>query len=214
MLPCIVLFHRCRVVLRSGTPRSTIAVMSTPADKVDSKLSKPWFADYTDEVVVHDDAVSLPSFDAEARYEENDDTEYVLFADGLGVAGLLTLGEDTHSIYAVLGSLKAKQLILGDAVMVVEGTVSIEDWVLLPEGEGLFEVNGHQIEGGDPAEFAKQLDCPVMALYSREEGGYLFFAKENGSHVQKTRDDLVPELAEADDEDIAEHLKTGKPLFS
>ena len=53
--------------------------MSTPADKVDSKLSKPWFADYTDEVVVHDDAVSLPSFDAEARYEENDDTANMAF---------------------------------------------------------------------------------------------------------------------------------------
>jgi hypothetical protein len=187
--------------------------MSIPADQADAELSRPWFSDYTDEVVVHNASVSLPTFDAEARYEENDDTEYVLFARGLGVTGLLTLGEHTHSIYAVLDSLRAKQLILGDAVLVVEGTVSVEDWVLLPEGEGLFEVNGHQIEGGDPAEFARQIDCPTMALYSREESEYLFFAKENGSHVQKTRDDLVAELAEADDEQIAEHLKAGKPLF-
>lgn len=177
----------------------------------------PWFENYTDSVLVFDTRVELPSLNAEARYQENEDAEYVLYGAGLEVSGSIDMAEDVHSIYVAKGLVSARQLILGDAVFVVEGRLVVSDWLFVPATQGVFEINGLQVEGGDTLNLAEAVECPAMVFFSREDGRYAFFARKGDNVVRKSETDLHPELhaalPELSDNAIRAHLEAGRSLF-
>lgn len=191
------------------------SIDSIDADKILSE--KGWFDGYTSTVEYHEKSVEYTSFNVEERYEERGDTEHVLFGDGLSVSETVDLGFDTFSIYGVKGHLSAKRLILGDAVLVISGSLNVTDWIFLPEGEGLFQVNGQQIESDGPESFATQIICPIMVLWSRKEGDWLFFSqKEKGVLIKRTVEDLDPSLLEdgyVNEEALLNRLKINGKIF-
>lgn len=140
--------------------------MKITAAQADELLARAWFEDYAGEVELYEEPVTVDEFDVAARCDELGDTEMVLFGGGLTVHGTLDLGEEVHSIYAVRGHLRARRLILGDAILVVDGTVEIGEWIVGGQTEGLFEVGGLQIESG-PDAMLVNIQAPVVAMYDR-----------------------------------------------
>ncbi|MCT2546952.1 MULTISPECIES: hypothetical protein [Streptomyces] len=106
------------------------------AAQADELMGGPWFDGYTKDVDMHQELVTVDDFDVEARAVAHDDTGMVLFGGGLTVLGTLDLSSDVHSIFAVRGVLRARRLILGDALLVVQGTVELDEWLFGPENEG------------------------------------------------------------------------------
>lgn len=166
------------------------------AAEADARISGAWFAGYTKTVAWYDAPVALDAFDAEARAEARGDTEYAVFAGGLTVAGTLDLRRDVHSIYVVVGDLRAERVIAGDAVLVVTGRVVARDGVLVPPSEGLFDVAGAQPESDADALLAA-IDAPVVAVFDRNRRAYVLRDRRGARRAEA---DLVPELL--DDGDV------------
>jgi hypothetical protein len=180
------------------------------AAEADARLSDSWFEGYCNEVAVHEAPVTVDEFDAAQRLEEQGDTEYILFAGGLTVRGTLDLGSDVHSIYAVIGSLRAKRLVLGDAILVVDGSVHVDEMLFGPRGEGLFEVAGHQVEP-EPEALLAHVQAPLIVLYDRRCGEYV--VREHGAARQ-----LAPGLVDADGymdpQTLRERLLAGESVLA
>lgn len=170
--------------------------MKITAAQADELLARAWFEDYAGEVELYEEPVTVDEFDVAARCDELGDTEMVLFGGGLTVHGTLDLGEEVHSIYAVRGHLRARRLILGDAILVVDGTVEIGEWIVGGQTEGLFEVGGLQIESG-PDAMLVNIQAPVVAMYDRGRGALVLREngelRETGQLVARAFDDLDPD---------------------
>ncbi|GLW33788.1 hypothetical protein [Actinoplanes regularis] len=194
--------------------------MRITAGQADELLTRAWFDGCTSEVEMYEGLVTVDEFDVEARAEEQGDTEMVLFGGGLTVRGTLDLSEEVHSIYAVRGPLRARRLILGDALLVVDGTVEIDEWIFGGETEGVFEVGGRQIESdtGHDAMLA-DLQAPVIVMFDR--GRREFVLRENGEPREmeqlaaRVLDDLDPDTrAELPiSARLRELLLAGQPIF-
>ncbi|MFE7044071.1 hypothetical protein ACFU9X_32965 [Streptomyces atratus] len=169
--------------------------MKISAAQADELMGGPWFEGYTEFVDMYEKPVTVEDFDAEARAEANDDTEMVLFGGGLTVRDTLDLSSEVHSVIAVQGSLRARRLILGDAVLVVRGTVELDEWLFGEENEGLFAINDKQIESPDRDALFADLRAPVVAAFDRLRGEFVL--REHGE--PRTAGQLLPEiLADAD----------------
>jgi hypothetical protein len=129
----------------------------------DELVGGKWFAGYTNAVRHFDEQVVLATFDQSSR---GGDAEYLLFRDGLTIDGTLDLSRIHRSIIAVLGTLKARRIILGDAVVVVGTRVEASELVFSPRTEGLFSIAGRQLER-DAERFAALFTAPTIALYDR-----------------------------------------------
>jgi hypothetical protein len=197
-------------------------VVKISAAQADELMDGPWFSGYTKFVDMYEEPVSVDDFDVETRWKAHGDTEMVVFGGGLTVQGTLDLGSDVHSFFAVQGVLRARRLILGDAVLVVRGTVEVDEWLLGEENEGLFAINNRQIESSDRDAMFADLRAPVFAVLER--GSDEFVLRENGE--PRTLSQLVPELRDAADADpdvrselllgeaLRERLLRGQPVFS
>ncbi|WP_216915277.1 hypothetical protein [Nocardia noduli] len=195
--------------------------MKITAARADELLGSSWFSDYTAEVDLHEEPVVHDEFDVEARCEALEDTESVLFGAGLTVHGTLDLAVDVHSIYAVRGTLRARRLILGDAVLVVDGTVEVDEWLFGGDTRGVFEVGGLQVESeeGHDALFAK-VATPTAVLLDRARGELVLRQngepRQTGHLVAPALDDLDPDyrpelLIGAR---LRELLIAGRPIFA
>ncbi|MET8151311.1 hypothetical protein ACIBSW_31840 [Actinoplanes sp. NPDC049668] len=192
--------------------------MKITAAQADELLAGAWFEDYASEVELYEEPVTVDEFDVAARRDELGDTEMVLFGGGLTVRGTLDLGEDIHSIYAVRGHLRARRLILGDAILVVDGKVEIGEWILGGQTQGLFDVGGRQIESDADAMLA-DIQAPVIVIYDRGRG--VLVLRENGEPREKEH--LVARALEDLDPDsrpdpligdrLREILLAGEPIF-
>lgn len=187
--------------------------------EADAMLRTPWFKGCADEVEVFTGPVEVAEFSAEDRADERGDTEYAVFAGGLTVRGTLDLGSDVQSIYAVRGPLRVGRLLLGDAVLVVEGTVEAEEWIFGGDTAGVFDVNGMQAESPDRALFESSLTAPLVAVFDRARRAFIL--RENG--VSRSPSDLLPALlppvGSPDRPDLYtarrlyEHLTAAAPVF-
>jgi hypothetical protein len=194
--------------------------MKITSAHADELLGGSWFTGYTSEVAVYEEPVTVDEFDVEARSDELNDTEMVLFSGGLTVRGTLDLGREIHSIYAVLGTLRARRLILGDAILVVNGTVEIDEWLLGGETEGLFEVGGLQIESeaGHDALLA-HIQAPVIVMFDRARREFVFREngepRETGQLTAQVLDNLDPDRRpeSAIGPRLRELLTAGQPIF-
>jgi hypothetical protein len=181
------------------------------ADRADELVGESWFAGYTAEVDLHEEAVVVDEFDAEARAEERRDTEFAIFDAGLTVRGTLTLSRDVHSIYAVRGALRVGRLILGDAVLVVDGRVTADEWVFGGQTEGIFEVAGDQVES-DRDGLLTHISAPLVVLFDR--GRYEYVLREHGRPREVGH--LVPDVFEDDELDpgrLLARIRAGEPVF-
>jgi hypothetical protein len=136
--------------------------------------------------------------------------EFVVFGGGLSVGGTLDLGSDVHSIVAVCGELRAARLILGDAVLVVQGKVDVGEWLFGPRTEGIFDVAGAQIES-DQAPLART-HAPVIAIFDRNRAEFVL--RDRGDPRQIG--DLAPEVLyddEIDGKAVRERLLAGESIF-
>ena len=111
-------------------PKPTIS-----ARAADREIGKRWFQPYAKTVEIEDRLRVRGTF-------EDPGNRYVLFRNGLQIMGTLRLGSGSRSIYVVLGDLRAKSIVLGDAVLVVTGRVRAK--IVHKPNEGIFEVAGKQ----------------------------------------------------------------------
>ncbi|MFJ9243697.1 hypothetical protein [Streptomyces sp. NPDC101776] len=189
------------------------------AAQADTLLDGAWFDGYTKVVDVYDELVTVDDFDAAARAVAHGGTEMVLFGNGLTVLGTLDLSDGVHSIFAVQGVLRARHLILGDALLVVQGTVELDEWLFGPESEGLFAVGNRQIEGADQDAMLANVRAPVIALFDRNRREFVL--REHGERRETAQ--LTPELLDGLDPDespelilgdrLRAHLLDGQPVF-
>ncbi|GAA0430215.1 hypothetical protein Aca07nite_38910 [Actinoplanes capillaceus] len=183
--------------------------MKISAPQADELTGNSWFSGHTDGVELHEAPVTVDEFDAEARCEERDELETAVFGGGLTVAGTLDLGTDVHAIYVVRGTLRARRLILGDAVLVVDGAVEVDEWLFGGVTEGLFEVAGHQAESPTgPNALLAHVRGPVVALYDRARREFVL--REGGS--PRTVADLVPQVRDGLDPDLREEISIAANL--
>jgi hypothetical protein len=181
------------------------------AERADELVGGSWFGGYTSEVDLYEAAVTVDGFDAEARAEERDDTEFALFNGGLTVRGTLNLARDVHSIYVVRGALRARCMVLGDAVLVVDGPVTIDEWLFGDRTEGIFEVAGRQLESDGDGMLA-HVQAPVVVLFDR--GRREFVLREHGQ--RREIEHLVPDViddGEVDPNRIRARILAGQPVF-
>jgi hypothetical protein len=174
--------------------------------EADQRVGNSWFSGYANAVELVAEPVVV------AQRPPADGAEYVIYDRGLTVKGTLDLGSDVHSIIVVRGTLAAKRVILGDAVLVVTERVIARDWVFGPRNEGLFDVGGHQIEGNAERLLAA-IDAPVVAIFDRNRRE--FALRDRGA--ARTAADLVPDVLDMDEVDqrkLRDRLVAGKPVFA
>jgi len=142
------------------------------AKDADRRAKGPWFRDHTSRVAVERDGFRVVTFDAAKRAKKAGSSEYVLFEGNVVVDGTLNLGSGVRSIYVVLGDLTARRIELGDAVLVVRGTVSATEYVFTPRNEGVFAVHGEQ----RPEKQLRHLKTPLYLAYDARARGHRLFA--------------------------------------
>jgi hypothetical protein len=173
------------------------------AAQADEMVGGAWFAGYTDGVDLHDGPVTVDGFDAGARADALGRSEYAVFGAGLVVDGTMSLDADPcRSIYVVRGPLHARRIILGDAVLVVQGDVDVDEWLFGAGNEGVFEVLGH-------------IRAPLTVLYDRGRGRFVL--RERGE--ARAVGDLLPALLDDDtwhgvnEKLLRERVCAGAPIF-
>ncbi|MNJ91821.1 hypothetical protein D3C87_94760 [compost metagenome] len=166
-----------------------------------------WFGDHTSEVVLVEDKVEVEAF-------EDDADEYVIFSKGLSSKSI-DLSNDYHSIYAVSGEVEAETMILGDAVFVINGVLTVKDWLFLPQTNGIFQVNGEQFDNQNEAVF-KHVICPVLVVFDRSVREFSIYKNINNEYEKVDPEELIE--AVLDDEEIdgakvLQHLQDQKSIF-
>ncbi|GEM_PF-2816350 len=176
---------------------------ATDADKL---VGDKWFTGHTNAVQLIDGPATVTTFDGASR---GGDAEYLIFDRGLTVTGTLDLSAVYRSIIVVRGTLKAKRIILGDAVLVVEKAVHASELVFGPMTEGIFALAGMQIES-DPEDLATAIDAPIVALYDRNQREWLL--RKNGVPAELATD-LVDD-GEVDASVLRNRLFAGTSIFA
>jgi hypothetical protein len=128
------------------------------AGAADKLVGAKWFAGYTSVVGVVE-ARTLAELDGEQRGDAHRGAEFVIFKNGLVVAGDVRVG-NYHSVYVVLGDLQARSIVSGDAVFIVTGDVTVSDHVLHFRNEGLFLRGTEKL----PA-----IRCPLIFWFDRNK---------------------------------------------
>lgn len=182
------------------------------AAEADGLVGAPWFEGYTNTVEVFDDPVTLDSFDAEARAEAGRGSEYLVFAAGLDVQGTLDLRRYVQSIIVVLGTLRARRIVLGDAVLVVTERVEVSEWLLGVETEGLFEVGRAQIEESGE-DLVARISAPFLALYDRSRGDFWLCERGQAIDVEKLHTS-VRDGEQLDADRLRARLEQGLPVLA
>ncbi len=176
------------------------------ASEADKRVGDKWFTGYTNAVQLIDGPATVMTFDGASR---GGDAEYLLFDQGLTVTGTLDLSSIYRSIIVVRGTLKAKRIILGDAVLVVEKAVRASELVFGPMTEGIFALAGLQIES-DPEDLATAVDAPVVALYDRNQREWL--VRRNGVPAELATD-LIDD-GEVDASALRKRVLAGASIFA
>jgi hypothetical protein len=191
------------------------------AAQADELIGGPWFDGYTKDVDMHEEPVTVDDFDVEARWAAHDDTEMVLIGGGLTVLCTLDLSSDIHSIFAVRGVLRARRLMLGDAKLVVQGTVELDEWLFGPESQGLFAINDLQTEASGQDAMLANVRAPVIAMLDRESCEFVL--REHGEPRETGQP--APEVLDGADLDpdgcpepvlgdrLRERLLSGQPVL-
>jgi len=196
-------------VLAAPTPPKPAAAPTAntlSATDADKRVGDKWFTRHTNAVQLIDGPATVTTFDGASR---GGDAEYLLFDQGLTVTGTLDLSEIHRSIIVVRGTLKAKRIILGDAVLVVERAVHASELVFGPLTEGVFALAGMQIES-DPEDLATAIDAPIVALYDRNQREWLL--RKNGVPAE-----LATDLVDGGDVDasaLRQRLLAGTSIFA
>ncbi|CAN5179994.1 hypothetical protein BH11MYX1_BH11MYX1_23030 [soil metagenome] len=183
-----------------ATPAATI----TPA-AADELAGGKWFTGYTNAVQLIDGPATVTAFDGDSR---GGDAEYLVFDKGRTITGTLDLSGLCPSIIVVRGTLKAKRIVLGDAVLVVEKAVQASELIFGPMTEGVFSLAGMQIES-DPEDLATAISAPIVALYDRKQREWLL--RKNGVPAELAAD-LVDD-GEVDASAVKQRLLAGRSIF-
>ena len=137
------------------------------AAKADELVGGPWFKGYAKDVTVVEEKVKLASFDGNARGDLARGPEHVIFEQGLEVEGTFRLGS-YHSIYVVLGALRAGAFEGGDACLVVTGSVTVDRYLLNFRNQGVLAFGSSKATEKLPS--AKVLSCPLTLWHDRRAG--------------------------------------------
>jgi hypothetical protein len=189
--------------LKAAPAEQTSSLAPAAADK---RAGGKWFTGYTNRVQLIDEPTTLASFDETSR---GGDAEYLIFARGLTVTSALDLSRIERSIIVVLGALKAKRIILGDAVLVVEKSIEASELIYGPMSEGIFQLAGMQIET-DPEDLATAISSPIVALYDRNQREWLLRQRNLPAFFAA---DLM-DGSEVDASAMKKRLLAGKSIFS
>ena len=160
------LVDKTHTALKAAPAEQPNSLAPAAADKL---AGAKWFTGYTNRVQLIDKPTTLVAFDEASR---GGDAEYVIFAKGLTVTGALDLSRIERSIIVVLGALKAKRVILGDAVLVVEKSLEASELIFGPMSEGIFQLAGMQLDS-DPEDLATAISAPIVVLYDRNQREWL-----------------------------------------
>ena len=166
--------HPHRTATGKAHGRATIS-----ANDADRRAKGPWFRGHTSHVVVENEGFRVPNFDVAKREKKAGSAEYVLFEGDVTVEGTLSLGGDSRSIYVVLGDLTARRIELGDAALVVRGTMRATDYVFAPRNEGIFAVGGEQ----KPERQLAHVKTPTYFAYDPHAGGHRLFVRRGSKLV-------------------------------
>lgn len=161
------------------------------AAEADLMIGRTWFSDHTTEVKVHDEAVRLPEFDAEARVAAAGDTEMVLFVHGLTVEGTMRLTAP-NAIYVVLGELKANRLELGDSWLVVSGPVNVGEYVHAPRSQGVFAVGADATTEDATTPALPPVVAPIVVWHEPRRGIDRVLLHDGGRRLKVLGADELP----------------------
>jgi hypothetical protein len=191
----------------------------SPAE-ANALLGKEWFSStYTDEVALIEGNLEWKSEHYTMSGVESGNEYYIVKGD-VNVRGELDLGgpmEGGRSVIVIDGNLSAGRIILGDAVMMVTGTVTAREWIFGAETEGIFEVAGAQIEGSETehAKYWAHLNAPIISIFNRKTWKTELLI----DGVKRNVEELPFELEDngrwrnVNDNEIRARLEAGKPLF-
>jgi hypothetical protein len=175
----------------------------SPAE-ADKRVGGKWFRGYTNRVELVDEARTVDTMIPT-------EAEFVIFDHGLTVRGTLDLGSSVHSILVVRGKLRARRVILGDAVLVVTDGVEASEFVFGGSNEGLFEVGGVQVER-DPGRFAAAIETPILAVMDRKRREMLLREHGEARAVADVVEDALV-MDEVDPGKLRKLLLAGRPVF-
>jgi hypothetical protein len=192
-----------RSAMKPALATTAATITSAAADEL---VGGTWFTGHTQTVQLIDSPATVNTFDGDSR---GGDAEYLVFNRGLTVTGTFDLSAIGRSIIVVRGTLKAKRIILGDAVLVVEKAVQAAELMFGPMTEGIFSLAGMQIES-DPEDLATAILAPSVALYDRKQREWLL--RKNGVPAELAGD-LVDD-GEVDQRAVKQRLLAGKSIFA
>lgn len=177
------------------------------AAEADSIFPGDWFRDYTSEVVLVDHHIEVESF-------EDNPEEFVIFNKGLS-SNRIDLSNNHHAIYAVNGEVEAETMILGDAVLVINGVLTVKNWLFLPQTNGVFQVNGERFDNHNEAVF-KHVICPVLVVFDRSERAFSMYRHINNEYEAVAPEELVNAVldnGEIDGTAVLDRLQAQKSIF-
>lgn len=177
------------------------------AEEADLIFPGDWFGDYTSEVVLVETPVDVEAF-------EDNPEEFVIFNKGLSPKKI-DLSHNHHSIYAVNGEVEAETVILGDSVFVINGVLTVKDWLFLPQTNGIFQVNGEQFDNQNDAVF-KHVICPVLVVFDRAEQEFSIYKHINNEYQKVGSEELIDAVLEGEEIDgdrVLQHLQEQKSIF-
>lgn len=177
------------------------------AQEADLIFPGDWFGDYTSEVELVDEKVEVETF-------EDGPDEFVIFSKGLNPKKI-DLSNNYRSIYAVSGEVETGTMVLGDAVFVINGVLTVNEWLFLPSTNGIFQVNGEQFDNQNEAVF-KHVICPLIVAFDRLDREFSIYKNVNNDYIKVDTADLIEEVlddGEIDGASVLEHLQAQKSIF-
>jgi hypothetical protein len=192
-------------------------LVTIAAGRADEIAGGSWFTGYAEHVDLYDGLYPVDDFDADARAARLRHPEHALFGGGLDVRGTLNLADGGyHSIYVVRGSLHARRMNLGDAVLVVQGDIEVDEWLFGGTNEGVFEVRSNMFMWpGDADDMLRHIRAPLVAVLTKYGDGIVL--RDRG--VARDVNELLPELLDDDRRDgvneelLRERVLGGAQIF-
>ena len=177
------------------------------AQEADLIFPGDWFGDYTSEVVLVDEKVEVEAF-------EDGPDEFVIFNKGLNPKKI-DLSNNHRSIYAVSGEVETGTMVLGDSVFVIDGVLTVNEWLFLPATNGIFQVNGEQFDNQNEAVF-KHVICPLVVAFDRLNREFSVYKNVNNDYIKVTTEELTDAVlddGEINGARVLEHLQARKSIF-
>jgi hypothetical protein len=164
-------------------------------EEADLMIGRTWFSESPGPVLVYDQPISLPAFDAGSRAAEAKGPERVLFVHGLTVSGTAMFDGAPDSIYVVMGDLRVGRLELGNTTCAVSGRVVADEYVYSPSGAAVFAVGGDATSDDATTPALPPVFAPIVVWFEPRRGIDQVYVPLDKTLRRLSSEELPPPLA-------------------